>query len=175
MGWSNPTLIEDDQGITASGFADRPGFQWLLTQVTLRKAGIILCIEASRLSRNSRDWAHLFEMCGYFDTLVADPQQVYDVAIPNDRLVLQIKGTVAELELSNMKTRLRAGIEAKAARGELKVFLPPGYVYDANGQLVMDPDKRVQQAIRSMFEKFATRQVSGSWPCRIATRTYSSP
>jgi DNA invertase Pin-like site-specific DNA recombinase len=67
-------------------------------------------------------------MCGYFDTLVADLQQVYDVAIPNDRLVLQIKGTVAELELSNMKTRLRAGIEAKAARGELKVLLPPGYV-----------------------------------------------
>lgn len=154
LGWPNPTLIEDDQGITASGFADRPGFQWLLTQVTLRKVGIILCIEASRLSRNSRDWAHLFEMCGYFDTLVADPQQVYDVAIPNDRLVLQIKGTVAELELSSMKTRLRAGIEAKAARGELKVLLPPGYVYDANDQLVMDPDKRVQQAIRSMFEKF---------------------
>jgi len=154
LGWSNPTLVEDDQGITASGFADRPGFQWLLTQVTLRKAGIILCIEASRLSRNSRDWAHLFEMCGYFDTLVADLQQVYDVAIPNDRLVLQIKGTVAELELSNMKTRLRAGIEAKAARGELKVLIPPGYVYDGNGQLVMDPDKRVQQAIRSMFEKF---------------------
>ncbi len=154
LGWSNPTLVEDDQGITASGYADRPGFQWLLTQVTLRKVGIILCIEASRLSRNSRDWAHLFEMCGYFDTLVADLQQVYDVAIPNDRLVLQIKGTVAELELSNMKTRLRAGIEAKAARGELKVLLPPGYVYDANGQLVMDPDKRVQQAVRSMFEEF---------------------
>ena len=154
LGWPNPTLVEDDQGITASGYADRPGFQWLLTQVTLRKAGIILCIEASRLSRNSRDWAHLFEMCGYFDTLVADLQQVYDVSIPNDRLVLQIKGTVAELELSNMKIRLRAGIEAKAARGELKVLLPPGYVYDANGQLVMDPDQRVQEAIRSMFDQF---------------------
>jgi hypothetical protein len=93
-------------------------------------------------------------MCGYFDTLVADLQQVYDVSIPNDRLVLQIKGTVAELELSNMKTRLRAGIEAKAARGELKVLLPPGYVYDTNDQLVMDPDQRVRQAIQSMFEKF---------------------
>lgn len=154
LGWVNPTVIEDDQGITASGFADRPGFQWLLTQVTLRKVGIILCIEASRLSRNSKDWAHLFELCGYFDTLVADLQQVYDIAIPNDRLVLQIKGTVAELELTSLKTRLRAGIEAKAARGELKVLLPPGYVYDANGELVMDPDERVQQAIRSMFEQF---------------------
>ena len=97
LGWLDPVLIEDDQGVTASGFADRAGFQWLLTQITQRKVGIILCIEASRLSRNSRDWAHLFELCGYFDTLVADLQQVYDVSIPNDRLVLQIKGTVAEL------------------------------------------------------------------------------
>lgn len=154
LGWLNPVLIEDDQGVTASGFADRAGFQWLLTQITLRKVGIILCIEASRLSRNSRDWAHLFELCGYFDTLVADLQQVYDIAIPNDRLVLQIKGTVAELELTTLKTRLRAGLEAKAARGALKVLLPPGYVYDANDQLAIDPDERIQQAIRTMFEKF---------------------
>jgi DNA invertase Pin-like site-specific DNA recombinase len=154
MGWVNPKLVEDDLGISAGGFAERPGFQWMLTQVTMRKVGIIFCIEASRLSRNSADWAHLFELCGYFDTLVADPQQVYDVSIPNDRLVLQIKGTVAELELSSMKIRLRAGIEAKAARGELKVLLPPGYVYDADDQIVFDPDERVQQAIRSMFEQF---------------------
>ena len=155
LGWIKPKVIEDDLGITASGFADRPGFQWMLTQITQRKIGIILCMDASRLSRNSKDWAHLFEMCGYFDTLVADLQQVYDVAIPNDRLVLQIKGTVAELELSNMKTRLRAGSESKAARGELKMRLPPGYVYDGDERLVVDPDARVQQAIRAMFERFA--------------------
>lgn len=154
MGWPMPKLIEDDLGITASGFAERPGFQWMLTQVTLRRIGIIFCIEASRLSRNSPDWAHLFELCGYFDTLVADVQQIYDVSIPNDRLVLQIKGTVAELELSSLKTRLRAGAEAKAARGELRVLMPPGYVYDANEDIILDPDKRVQQAIRSMFEQF---------------------
>jgi DNA invertase Pin-like site-specific DNA recombinase len=157
MGWPMPKLVEDDLGITASGFAERPGFEWMLTQVTLRKVGIILCIEASRLSRNSPDWAHLFELCGYFDTLVADVQQVYDVSIPNDRLVLQIKGTVAELELSSLKTRLRAGAEAKAARGELRVLLPPGYVYDANDEIVLDPDERVQQAVRTMFEQFEQR------------------
>lgn len=154
MGWTMPRVVEDDLGITASGFADRPGFQWTLAQVTLRKVGIIFCTEASRLSRNSPDWAQLFELCGYFDTLVADEQQVYDVSIPNDRLVLQIKGTVAELELSSLRTRLRAGLEAKAARGELKVLLPPGYVYDADDQIVIDPDERVQQAIRSMFDQF---------------------
>ena len=80
MGWAMPKLVEDDLGISASGFADRPGFQWMLGQVTLRKVGIIFCIEASRLSRNSPDWAHLFELCGYFDTLIADVQQVYDVS-----------------------------------------------------------------------------------------------
>jgi DNA invertase Pin-like site-specific DNA recombinase len=154
MGWAMPKVVEDDLGVTASGFAERPGFQWMLTQITLRKVGIIFCIEASRLSRNSPDWAHLFELCGYFDTLIADVQQVYDVSIPNDRLVLQIRGTVAELELSTMKARLRAGAEAKAARGELRVLLPPGYTYDADDQIVIDPDGRVQQAIRSMFEQF---------------------
>ena len=167
MGWRTPKVIDDDLGITASGFADRPGFQWMLAQVTLRKVGIIFCIEASRLSRNSSDWAHLFEMCGYFDTLVADVQQIYDVSIPNDRLVLQIKGTVAELELSSLKTRLRAGLEAKAARGELKMLLPSGYVYDANDQIVIDPDQRVQQAIRSMFDRFehatSVRQLAMSY------------
>jgi DNA invertase Pin-like site-specific DNA recombinase len=154
FGWLNPILIEDDLGITAAGFADRPGFQTTLTRVTMRKAGIIFCMEASRLSRNSKDWAHLFEMCGYFDTLIGDLQQVYDLAIPNDRLVLHIKGTVAELELSNMKTRLRMATEAKAARGELKMLLPAGYVYDSDGQIILDPDERVQQGIRSMFERF---------------------
>lgn len=154
MGWPMPRLVEDDLGITASGFAERPGFQWMLAQVTLRKVGIIFCIEASRLSRNSPDWAHLFELCGYFDTLVADVQQVYDVSIPNDRLLLQIKGTVAELELSSLRIRLRAGAEAKAARGELRVALPPGYVYDATDEIVLDPDERVRRAILSMFERF---------------------
>jgi DNA invertase Pin-like site-specific DNA recombinase len=167
LGWIKPKVIEDDLGITASGFADRPGFQWMLTQVTLRKVGIIFCIDASRLSRNSKDWAHLFEMCGYFDTLVADLLQVYDISIPNDRLVLQIKGTVAELELSNMKARLRAGAESKAARGELKMLLPPGYVYDGDDQIVIDPDARVQQAIRAMFERFeqctSVRQLAMSY------------
>ena len=167
MGWPTPKVVEDDLGISASGFADRPGFQWMMAQVTMRRIGIIFCIEASRLSRNSSDWAQLFEMCGFFDTLVADVQQIYDVSIPNDRLVLQIKGTVAELELSSLRTRLRAGLEAKAARGELKMLLPSGYAYDADDQIVIDPDERVQQAIRSMFEQFehatSVRQLAMSY------------
>jgi DNA invertase Pin-like site-specific DNA recombinase len=154
FGWNNPLVIDDDLGISASGYADRPGFQRMLAQVALREVGIILCVDASRLSRNSRDWANLFELCGYFDTLIADLDQVYDLAHPNDRLVLGIKGTVSELELSILRTRLKTGAEAKAARGELKFVLPPGYVHDLSGRIVQDPDRRVREAIALMFDQF---------------------
>jgi len=146
--------VDDDLGISAGGFADRPGFQKMLAQVALREVGIILCVDASRLSRNSRDWANLFELCGYFDTLIADLDQVYDLSHPNDRLVLGIKGTVSELELSVLRTRLKMGAEAKAARGELKFLIPPGYVHDHAGRIVQDPDLRVREAIAFLFDQF---------------------
>ena len=154
LGWSQPGVIEDDLGISASGFADRPGFQQMLLRVAQREVGIILCVDASRLSRNSKDWAHLFELCGFFDTLVADVDQVYDLSHPNDRLILGIKGTVSEMELSVLRGRLRAGVESKAARGELRINIPVGYVYDPSGRIIFDPDQRVQNAIRLLFDQF---------------------
>ena len=154
MGWLDPIAIEDDLGVSAAGYADRPGFQRMLTDVAVRKVGIILCVDASRLSRNSKDWAHLFELCGHFDTLIADLEQVYDLSVPNDRLVLGIKGTVAELELSILRSRLRAAQEQKAARGELKFLVPPGYAHDHAGLIVLDPDRRVREAIAAMFDRF---------------------
>lgn len=154
LGWRGPEVIGDDLGVSAAGFAHRPGFQQLITRVTLKEVGIILCVDASRLSRNSRDWAHLFELCSFFGTLIADMEQVYDLSMPNDRLVLGIKGTVSELELNLIKARMKGGLEAKAARGELKVLLPAGYVYDDQDRMVFDPDRRAQAAIRLMFDQF---------------------
>ena len=147
FGWNSPTVIEEDLGLSAAGYTDRPGFQKILALIAMRDVGIIFCIDASRLSRNSPDWANLFELCGYFDTLIADHDQIYDLSIPNDRLVLGIKGTVSELELSILRTRLRLGAESKAARGLLKFVLPPGYTHDPDGQIILDPDRRVHKAI----------------------------
>lgn len=154
LGWRQPWVVDEDLGISAGGYSERPGFQHVLAQVAMREVGIIFCVDASRLSRNSKDWANLFELCGHFQTLIADLDQVYDLAIPNDRLVLGIKGTVSELELSIIRTRLRMGAEAKAARGALRFVVPPGYTHDADGRIVMDPDRRVQAAIRALFEGF---------------------
>lgn len=154
LGWANPMVVEDDLGVSAIGYAERVGFQRLLTSVTMREAGLILCWEASRLSRNSRDWAHLFELCAYFNVLVADLDQIYDLGLPNDRLVLGIKGTVAEMEMRTLNTRLLGTIEEKAERGDLRLFLPAGYQYDSDGRIAFDPDKRVQKAIEGFFERF---------------------
>ncbi len=154
FGWSMPIVVDEDLGISAAGYAQRPGFQKLLTQITMKQVGIIFCVDASRLSRNSKDWAQLFELCAFFDTLVADFEQIYDLNLPNDRLVLGIKGTMSEMELTILKTRLKEGAIQKAKRGELKFVLPPGYIHDHNSKIVLDPDKRVQSAIHQMFSQF---------------------
>jgi DNA invertase Pin-like site-specific DNA recombinase len=154
LGWPHPLVIREDLGISAAGFADRPGFQRMLSEVALRRVGIILCFDASRLSRNSKDWAHLFELCGHFQTLVADLEQVYDLSVPNDRLVLGIKGSFSEYELNVLRQRSLEARYAKAERGELVIVAPVGYVKTRDQRLELDPDRRVQQAIRRVFEKF---------------------
>ena len=154
LGWPEPIVIDDDLGVSAGGWTQRPGFNDLLTRVAMRQAGIIICIDASRLSRNSKDWAHLFEFCSYFDTLIADVDQVYDLSHPNDRLIMGIKGTVSEMELGLIRQRLRSGLEAKAARGELRYHLPTGYAYDVDEQVVFETDQRVKTAVETMFAQF---------------------
>lgn len=164
LGWNQPCVIDDDLGVSASGFAVRPGFQDLLARVANRQVGIILSVDASRLSRNSKDWAHLLDLCSCCETLIADADQVYDLANLNDRMILGIKGTVSELELGTIRRRMRDGTQSKAARGKLRFLLPVGYVHDANGEPVLDPDKRVRESVLQMFARFeehsSVRQLS---------------
>ncbi len=155
FGWRDPVLILDDLGISAGGFAHRAGFQHLAAEVSLGHVGIILCFEASRLSRNSKDWAQLFELCGHLDTLVADLDQVYDLSLPDDRLILGVKGSVSEYELSLFRQRSQEAIHAKAKRGELTFTLPAGLSWTADGKIELNPDRRVQQAIRMVLDKLA--------------------
>ena len=136
----------------------------MLTLVATRKVGILLCLDASRLSRNSPDWAELFHLCGHFDTLIADLEQVYDLSIANDRLVLGVKAVISEMELATLRLRLQEGSESKASRGELVFMLPAGYVHDHAQRIVKDPDRRVQEAIVQLFTQFhgatSVRQVA---------------
>jgi len=157
LGWpaERVVVIDDDQCQSGSSATDRAGFQRLVADVSLGRAGIVLGLECSRLARNNADWHRLLQLCSFNSTLICDEDGLYDPCTINDRLLLGLKGTMSEAELHFIRARLQGGILAKAARGELVVPLPVGLVYDAAGKVCLDPDAGVRQAIEHLFTTFA--------------------
>jgi len=153
-GFHDVQVIDEDLGRTASGTMDRPGFRTLVAQVCDGLVGAMLCLEASRLARNGRVWHHLLDLCGLVGTFVIDTDGVYDPRLPNDRLLLGLKGMMSEFELTLLRKRMLEAALAKARRGELRVLVPVGYVWSVELGLMMDPDRRVQEAIRTIFRLF---------------------
>jgi DNA invertase Pin-like site-specific DNA recombinase len=156
LGWpaGQITVIDIDQGHSGASAADREGFQQLVAEVSLGRAGIVLGLECSRLARNNADWHQLLEICAMTGTLICDEDGLYDPRAFNDRLLLGLKGTMAESELHFIRARLRGGIISKARRGELAMPLPVGLVYDAAGHVILDPDTAIQRALRHLFTTF---------------------
>lgn len=155
LGFRNVEVIDCDLGCSAGlGAARRTGFDRVVAEVARGEVGLILSREVSRLSRTDRDWCHLLEVAQIFDTLIADEEQIYDLSLLDDQLILGIKGTLSVVELKVLKMRMLQGKENKAKRGELGFRLPPGYLRDAMGRVVMDPDERVRSAIASVFRIF---------------------
>lgn len=163
MGFSSVVVIDDDQGRSGSGKVDRPGFDRLFSELATRKVGAVFCLEASRLARNGSEWHMLLDMCAVVEALIAGPEGVYDPRNGDDRLLLGLKGSVSEYELTMLRRRAQGAIEAKAARGELRCSLAVGLSWTRDGRIELNPDLRVQEAIRLIFRKYAelgsTRQV----------------
>ena len=157
LGWPEDRIITIDTDLGQSGASatDREGFQRLVAEVGMGRAGIVLGLEVSRLARNSADWHRLLEICALAGTLILDEDGIYDPAHFNDRLLLGLKGTMSEAELHVMRARLRGGLLSKARRGELRCRLPVGFVYDAGDRVVLDPDKQVQETVQLLFQTFA--------------------
>src|SRR5512135_2996968 len=156
LGWSADRIhvIDIDQGHSGASAADREGFQHLVAEVSLGRAGIVLGLECSRLARNSADWHQLLELCAMTGTLICDEDGLYNPNDFNDRLLLGMKGQMSEAELHFIRARLRGGQLSKARRGELIMPLPIGLVYDAAGHVILDPDAAIQGALRHLFTMF---------------------
>jgi DNA invertase Pin-like site-specific DNA recombinase len=156
LGWTadQVTVIDIDQGHSGASAADREGFQHLVAEVSLGRAGIVLGLECSRLARNSADWHQLLELCGMTGTLICDEDGLYDPRDFNDRLVLGMKGQISEAELHFIRARLRGGVLSKARRGELILPLPVGLAYDAAGHVILEPDTAVRSAVAHLFTLF---------------------
>ncbi len=157
IGFTDVDVIDDDLGRSGSGLTSRPGFERLVGMVCASAIGAVFCIEASRLARNGRDWHRLLDFCALVGTLIIDPEGVYDPRSANDRLLLGLKGTMSEFEVTLFRQRSFEAIRAKARRGELQFRLPVGFRWSEGGGIELDPDRRVQESIRSVFELFNVR------------------
>ena len=156
LGWraEQIVVIDCDLGISGASATNRLGFQQLVSAVGLGRAGIVLGLEVSRLARNCSDWHKLLEICGLTETLILDEDGVYNPGHYNDRLLLGLKGTMSEAELHMLRARMRGGLLAKARRGELRLRLPVGLVYDDTDAVVLHPDAQVRDTVAAFFATF---------------------
>ena len=156
-GWQDVVVIDDDLGRSGSGIS-RPGFERLLAAICEGRVGAVFAIEASRLARNGRDWHTLIEFCGLVNAIILDEDGVYDPRLPNDRLLLGMKGTMSELELSILRQRSLEALKQKARRGELFLTVAIGYVKMRHNRIEKNPDLRIREAIDLVFRKFSEFQ-----------------
>ena len=156
LGWHEADIdvIDADLGLSGASVARRSGFKELVGRVGLKEVGLILSIDVTRLARNCSDWYPLLDICGLHGCLIADRDGVYDPGSPNGRLLLGLKGTISELELHTIRSRLTAGLLAKAERGELALTLPMGLVRDPTGIVVKAPNLEVQERLELLFQTF---------------------
>ncbi|HVI68559.1 MAG TPA: recombinase family protein [Bradyrhizobium sp.] len=157
LGWTTVEVIDDDLGRSGGGIT-RPGFERLLAAICEGRVGAVLAIEASRLARNGRDWHTLIEFCGLVGTIIVDEDGIYDPRHSNDRLLLGMKGTMSELELSLFRQRSQEALKQKARRGALILGVAAGYVKVGRDRIEKNPDQRVQDALKLVFSKFAEFQ-----------------
>jgi len=162
LGWSDVSVIDDDLGRSGSGVS-RPGFERLLAAICEGRVGAVFAIEASRLARNGRDWHTLIEFCGLVGTLIVDEDGTYEPRHPNDRLLLGMKGTMSELELSILRARSFEALNQKARRGELFMTVAVGYIRAGRDRIEQDPDLRV--AKRSLLSSPVSPRCRASARC----------
>ncbi len=153
LGFGTVEVIDEDLGLSGAG-VHRPGFDALLEAVCKGRVGLVLSIEASRLSRNGREWHTLLDFCAIVGCLVGDRERLYDPALIDDRMYLGLKGQFNEMELALFRQRSLDSRMAMARRGELYSTLPVGYEKVERHRIEMTPDQRQQDAIHLVFRKF---------------------
>jgi DNA invertase Pin-like site-specific DNA recombinase len=156
LGWdrSQVHILDQDLGKSGTTTEGRTDFHRFMAAVGLGEVGAVFALEASRLSRSQADWHKLMDICALTDTLIVDQDGIYDPNAFNDRVLLGFKGTWSHTELHALRLRLQDAKLHKARKGELRCNPPTGYIYDAGGALVLDPDESVLAAVARLFQQF---------------------
>jgi DNA invertase Pin-like site-specific DNA recombinase len=158
LGWTDAQIdiVTDDLGQSGRYVEGREGFQRLAAEMTMGRVGAVFSLDASRLARSSADWHRLLEIAGLTRTLLIDEGSVYDPRDPNDRLVLGMKGTMADFELVWLRQRMDGGRWHLARKGAFRMRPPVGYIYEDEEvtALSLDPDEEIRRAVELLFERY---------------------
>src|SRR5438067_9329861 len=157
LGWESDRIVvvDGDLGVSGRDAHARDSYKELVARVCLGEVGAIFGLEVARLARNNAELLRLLEFCAVTDTLVVDTDGIYDLKDFNDRTILGLKAQWSEAELHIMASRLQGAKRHAAERGELRLALPIGYLYDEEGGVILDPDEEVQAAVSDLFKAFA--------------------
>ena len=177
LGWhaADIDVIDADLGQSGASLIGRDGFKDLAARVGLGEIGIVLSIDVTRLARNCSDWYPLLDVCALRGCLIADRDGVYDPGSANGRLLLGLKGSISELELHTIRSRLTAGLLAKAQRGDLALTLPTGLMRMPGDVVVLDPDLEVQSRLSMVFSSFARLRSAAAVMRDLAARGLDLP
>jgi len=155
LGWAPEAIevIDEDQARSGTTTDGRSGFARLAGAVAHGEVGGVFAIDVSRMARASEDFRRLLGLCGVAGVAVIDEQRIYDPADHDDKLLLELKGTMSEAEIHWLRLRLQGARQPKARRGALTMPAPTGYHWGEQG-FEMDPDEAVQRAVRVVFLGF---------------------
>jgi excisionase family DNA binding protein len=157
LGWPRDRIhvYDGDQGHSGSLPGGREEFGQLAADVGMRRLGLVIGFDVTRMARNNADWHKLLDLCGICDTLIADTDGLYHPGLYNDRLVLGLKGTMSEAESHFRRQRMHGAIEKRASEGALRKRLPVGLDYDDEGRVRLALDESIRHALETVFAKFA--------------------
>ena len=156
LGWAPEQIltIDGDLGVSGRDTRGRDSYKELVARVCQSEVGAIFGLEVARLARNNAELLRLLEFCALTDTLVVDTDGIYDLQDFNDRMILGLKAQWSEAELHIMSSRLQGAKRHAAERGELRLRVAVGYLYDQDGKWIIDPDEEVQAAIHDLHKAF---------------------
>ena len=135
LGWAPEAIevIAEDQARSATTTDGRSGFGYVARAVAHGEAGAVFAFDVSRMARASEDWRRLLVLCGVAGVAVVDEQRIYDPNDQDDKLLLELKGTMSEAQIHWLRLRLQGARQHKARRGALRMPAPTGYLWGERG------------------------------------------
>jgi DNA invertase Pin-like site-specific DNA recombinase len=157
-GWPEDRIvIIDDFGLSGTS-PDRPGFEKMLDLLDRGEVSLILARAVDRISRDPADAAMFLKKALKAKVLLHVDGRLYDTTTASDNVIELFMLHFQTLWgwLDNMKrVQIFQSCKASKVRQGKAVTRPPiGYVRASKGEWVKDPDPRVREAVRRVFDLY---------------------